>query len=94
MLGLSKENSNSQTVKMSATLNAMEYVYADILTADQLMENDFIEYLDEDGLSTIVQIQNIDSVENGYIVVAKDDFGEMFEIQLADDSRVKLYVFQ
>jgi hypothetical protein len=79
---------------MSDTLNAMEYVYADILTADQLMENDLIEFIDEDGVPSIVQIQDIVSLENSYILIAKDEFGETFEIELEDDAKVKLYVFQ
>ena len=79
---------------MSATLNAMEYVYADILSADQVMENDLIEFVDEDGVPSIVEVQDIVSLENSYIFIAKDEFGETFEIELADDATVKLYVFQ
>lgn len=72
----------------------MEYVYADILTADQVMENDLIEFVDEDGVPSIVEVQDIVSLENSYIFIAKDEFGETFEIELADDATVKLYVFQ
>lgn len=79
---------------MSDTLNAMEYVYADILTADQVMENDLIEFVDEDGVPSIVEVQDIVSLKNSYVFIAKDEFGETFEIELADDATVKLYVFQ
>lgn len=72
----------------------MEYVYADILSADQVMENDLIEFVDEDGVPSIVEVQDIVSLENSYIFIAKDEFGETFEIELADDATVKLYVFQ
>ena len=79
---------------MSDTLNAMEYVYADILSADQVMENDLIEFVDEDGVPSIVEVQDIVSLKDGYVFIAKDEFGETFEIELADDATVKLYVFQ
>lgn len=72
----------------------MEYVYADILTADQVMENDLIEFVDEDGVPSIVEVQDIVSLKNSYVFIAKDEFGETFEIELADDATVKLYVFQ
>lgn len=79
---------------MSATLNAMEYIYADILSADQVMENDLIEFVDEDGVPSVVEVQDIVSLENSYIFIAKDEFGETFEIELSDDAKVKLYVLQ
>ena len=79
---------------MADTLNDMEYIYADILTADQLMEDDCIEYIDEDGASTIVEVRDIVSLKDSYLLIATDEFGESIEIELADDARVKLYILQ
>lgn len=79
---------------MSATLANMEYVYVDILSADQLMENDLIEFIDEDGVPSIVTIQDIVSLENSYLLIVKDEFSETIEIELNDDAKVKLYVLQ
>lgn len=79
---------------MSATLANMEYVYVDILSADQLMEKDCIEFLDEDGAISIIEIQDIVSMKDSYLLIAKDEFGEVLEIELADDAKVKLYVLQ
>ena len=79
---------------MADTIQTMEYIYADILSADQLMENDCIEYLDEDGSPLIVEIQDIVSMKDSYLLIAKDEFGEVIEIELADDARVKLYILQ
>ena len=79
---------------MADTIQTMEYIYADILSADQLMENDCIEYLDEDGSPLIVEIQDIVSMKDSYLLIAKDEFGEVIEIELADDAKVKLYILQ
>jgi len=79
---------------MADTIQTMEYIYADILSADQLMENDCIEYLDEDGSPLIVEIQDIVSMKDSYLLIAKDEFGEVIEIELADDAKIKLYILQ
>jgi hypothetical protein len=80
--------------KMTATINDMEYVYADILTADQLMEDDLIEIIDEDGVPSIVEVKEIISLPTNYLLIAIDEFGETMEIELADDARVKLFILQ
>mgnify|MGYP003353318957 CR=1 FL=1 len=49
---------------MADTIQTMEYIYADILSADQLMENDCIEYLDEDGSPLIVEIQDLKTYQS------------------------------
>ena len=79
---------------MSDTLTNMEYVYADILFADQLMENDLIEFVDEDGSESIVEIVDIVSLKNSYLIIAKNEFAETIEFELADDTKVKLFVLQ
>ena len=79
---------------MSDTLTNMEYIYADILFADQLMENDLIEYVDEDNNSSIVEVVDIVSLKNSYLIIAKNEFSETIEFELAEDTKVKLYVLQ
>ena len=79
---------------MSATLTNMEYVLADILFVDQVMENDLVEYLDEDNNSSIVEVIDLISLENTYLVIAKNEFGETIEFELADDAKIKLFVLQ
>ena len=79
---------------MSDTLNSMEYIYADILSADQLMEDDLIEYVDEDNNSSIVEVVDIVSLKNSYLIIAKNEFSETIEFELAEDTKVKLYVLQ
>lgn len=77
---------------MADTLTAMEYIYADILSVDQLMQDDLIEIIDEDGLPSIVEVQDITSMPNNYLLIVKDEFGESFEIELSDDAKVKFYI--
>lgn len=79
---------------MSDTLTNMEYVYADILYADQLMENDLIEFVDEDGNESIVEIIDIVSLPNSYLIIAKNEFSESIEFELSENEKVKLYVLQ
>lgn len=79
---------------MSDTLTNMEYIYADILFADQLMEDDLIEYVDEDNNSSIVEVVDIVSLKNSYLIIAKNEFAETIEFELAEDTKVKLYVLQ
>ena len=79
---------------MSDTLTNMEYIYADILSADQLMEDDLIEYVDEDNNSSIVEVVDIVSLKNSYLIIAKNEFAETIEFELAEDTKVKLYVLQ
>ena len=79
---------------MSDTLTNMEYIYADILFADQLMEDDLIEYVDEDNNSSIVEVVDIVSLKNSYLIIAKNEFSETIEFELAEDTKVKLYVLQ
>jgi hypothetical protein len=77
---------------MSATLTRMEYIKADILSVDQLMQDDLIEILDEDGIEMIVQVQEIISMPDNYLAIVKDEFGELLEIEFADDAKVNFYI--
>lgn len=73
---------------MSATMIDMELVFADKLTADQLMENDIIHY---DG--EYVVVKNIQETKTGYLVATENDFGEEFEIEASDDTKFSWYVY-
>ena len=33
-------------------------------------------------------------LEDSYLLIAKDEFGEVIEIELADDAKIKLYILQ
>jgi hypothetical protein len=77
---------------MAATLTSMEYVFADILNVDQLMENDLIEIIDEDGAPSIVEVLSITPLPKNYLLNVKDEFGEIIEVELTDDAQVKFFV--
>lgn len=69
----------------------MDYVYADILSPDQLMEDDLIEITSEDE-EQMVTVKDIISLKEGYIVVGVNEFGETNEYFLNDNQKVKLFV--
>lgn len=66
----------------------MEMVFADKLSADQLMENDIIEY---DGEYVIVK--DIEETETGYLIRTENDFGEENEIETSDETKFSWYVY-
>lgn len=68
----------------------MEYIFADLLYPDQLMEDDFIEIEDEYG-KQIVTIKNIYSIDEGWLVEVVNDFGEESDVHLLDNAKVKLF---
>lgn len=76
---------------MTATITTMDYVYADILSPDQLMEDDLIEITSEDE-EQMVTVKDIISLKEGYIVVGVNEFGETNEYFLNDNQKVKLFV--
>jgi hypothetical protein len=75
---------------MSATINDMELVKADSLTADALEIGDLIGYGDE-----IVEITFIecDATGDNYDIEITNDFGESEVIQFAFDEEVDWYVY-
>lgn len=71
--------------------NMSEYVFADFLTADQLMEGDFIKISDEYG-DQIVKVINIYDIDEGYLIEAENDFNEEIDIPALDGTRFAWYV--
>lgn len=74
---------------MTATINSMELVYADLLTPSQLMEGDLIN-IDMD----IVEVINIvdDATGDNYIITYRNDYGEENELECTYEEMFKLYV--
>jgi hypothetical protein len=77
--------------KMPVTMENMELVYADLLTPDQLMEEDIIE-IDND----IVTVLGIDSDATGdtYYVGYVNDYGDRDVAEYNYTDTIKLYVFR
>ena len=72
-------------------MNSMELIYADLLTPDQLMEEDIIEV---DG--DIVEVIGIDSDATGdtYYVGYVNDYGDKDVAEYKFTDTIKLYVFR
>ena len=67
---------------------SMELRFADHLLPNQLMEGDIIK-VDEEFFTIHSLVQN----DEGFNIVALDDFDEPIDIFLWDDEKVELYVF-
>jgi hypothetical protein len=76
---------------MTVTMNSMELIYADLLTPDQLMEEDIIEV---DG--DIVTVLGLDSDATGdtYYVAHINDYGDKDVTEFNYTDTIKLYVFR
>jgi hypothetical protein len=74
---------------MAATIMNMEYVKVDILTAGQLMVDDFILVNNE-----VVSIVEIVSLADGYTLEIINDFGERETIQVGEYDQFDLMMFQ
>ncbi len=75
---------------MTATINGMDLVYADLLTADQLMEGDLV---DIEGVIVYVVAIEDDATGDNYTITYRNDYGEEDVFQCAYDDKFKLYVF-
>jgi hypothetical protein len=73
---------------MTDTMMNMELRFADHLLPNQLMEGDIIK-VDEEFFTIQSLVQN----DEGFNIVALDDFDEPIDIFLWDDEKVELYVF-
>ena len=73
---------------MTDTMMGMELRFADLLLPNQLMEGDIIK-VDEEFFTIQSLVQN----DEGFNIVALDDFDEPIDIFLWDDEKVELYVF-
>jgi hypothetical protein len=74
---------------MTATINDMELILADLLFPDQLMEGDIIKSPDQE----IVTIKTINSTDAGVTIEAINDFDELVEFHITDDEMISWYVF-
>ena len=71
------------------TIQVMDYVKADILTAGQLMVDDLIKVADE-----VVSITEIISLADGYSLEIINDFGEREVIQVGEYEQFDLMILQ
>lgn len=79
---------------MTATMKLMDnYVFADYLTPDQLMEGDFIKITDEYG-EQIVEVKNIYALDEGYMIEAINDYQEDIDVPASDTTRFEWYVIK
>jgi len=74
---------------MSATIIDMEYVQVDVLSVDQLMENDLVEISGE-----IVTVLEISPLRDGYAITFENEFGEKDILDFDDYATFKLFVMQ
>jgi hypothetical protein len=76
---------------MTATINSMELIYADLLTPDQLMEDDIIEV--EGDIVTVLGVDS-DATGDVYYVGHVNDYGDKDVTEFNYTDTVKLYVFR
>jgi hypothetical protein len=75
---------------MTATINAMELVYADLLTPGQLMEGDLIN-IDMDIVEVIAITD--DATGDNYVITHRNEYGEEEDYSCTYEEMFKLYVF-
>lgn len=75
---------------MSATINAMELVYADLLTPGQLMEDDLVEI--EGVIVDVISIED-DATGDNYTITYRNEYGEVDVFECDYEHVFKLYVF-
>lgn len=74
---------------MAATMKTMNFILADQLTPDQLLEGDYIKVNDE-----IVYVESIadDATGDNYYVTITNDFSESEVIEFNFETKIELYV--
>jgi hypothetical protein len=75
---------------MTATMETMKFVYADLLTPSQLMEGDLIN-IDNDIVEVISIVD--DATGDNYTITYRNDYGEEEEYLCTYEDMFKLYVF-
>lgn len=75
---------------MTATINNMELVYADLLTPSQLMEDDLVEI--EGVIVDVISIED-DATGDNYTITYRNDYGEEDTFECSYEHVFKLYVF-
>ena len=73
---------------MSATMISMDYRMIDILNASQLEVDDLIGIGDE-----VVKIISITPIKDGFSAIVENDFNEKEEIEIGDDERFELFIW-
>ena len=73
---------------MSATIIDMDYRLVDILNANQLEVDDLIGIGDE-----VVKIISIKEFADGFHATIENEFGEKEEIEIGDDERFELFIW-
>jgi hypothetical protein len=75
---------------MTATMETMKFVYADLLTPSQLMEGDLIN-IDNDIVEVVSVVD--DATGDNYTITYRNDYGEEEEYFCTYEDMFKLYVF-
>jgi len=75
---------------MTATMETMKFVYADLLTPSQLMEGDLIN-IDNDIVEVISVVD--DATGDNYTIIHRNEYGEDEEYFCTYEDMFKLYVF-
>ena len=75
---------------MTATMENVKFIYADLLTPSQLMEGDLIN-IDNDIVEVLSVID--DATGDNYIITHRNDFGEEEKTNCTYEDMFKLYVF-
>jgi len=75
---------------MTATMETMKFVYADLLTPSQLMEGDLIN-IDNDIVEVISVVD--DATGDNYTITHRNEYGEEEETLCTYEDMFKLYVF-
>ena len=69
-------------------MKTMELIFADLLSPDQLMEDDIIKYGGE-----FLTVKTITAVADGYDIETVNDFDERETIFVLDDAMLNWYVY-
>jgi hypothetical protein len=75
---------------MTATIENVKFIYADLLTPSQLMEGDLIS-IDEDIVEVISVVD--DATGDNYTITHRNDYGDVEETFCTYEDMFKLYVF-
>ena len=75
---------------MSDTINGMELIKADVLTADAIEIGDLISF--DDDIVEVIAIE-VDSAGDVYSIEVSNDFGEKQIVDFAFDEEVDWYVY-
>jgi hypothetical protein len=75
---------------MTATIKPMELVYADLLTADQLMEDDLVDI--EGSIVDVISIED-DATGDNYTITYRNEYGDEDVFECSYEHVFKLYVF-